>query len=197
VGSLSGSVIAVLSFRTELFSVLYRRSPPNPPRLLLRIVATAGTSALLGAAGCGGEVAGSAGNFGSDAKAETQRACGGGLCDGPGFTYDAESHLQCGGGPCGSVTTPPASTWLGGGVMASPDAGMMASPRGGGFVDSGWNGRGPCDGRPCPKLMPSDAGEGGPIDSGAVVSADAGSDVVLPCNGGPCGVILHPEGGLD
>ena len=32
--------------------MLYRKVPPSPPRLLLRIVATAGTSALLGAAAC-------------------------------------------------------------------------------------------------------------------------------------------------
>ncbi|HTB72592.1 MAG TPA: hypothetical protein VK762_05095 [Polyangiaceae bacterium] len=33
--------------------MLYRKLPPRPPRLLLRIVATAGTGALLGVVACG------------------------------------------------------------------------------------------------------------------------------------------------
>jgi len=32
--------------------MLYRKAPPGPPRLLLRIVATAGAGALLGFTGC-------------------------------------------------------------------------------------------------------------------------------------------------
>jgi hypothetical protein len=35
--------------------MLYRRTPSHPPTLLLRIVATAGASTLLGIASCGGE----------------------------------------------------------------------------------------------------------------------------------------------
>jgi hypothetical protein len=37
-------------------AVIYRKAPPQPGRLLLRIVATSGAGALVGWIGCGGEV---------------------------------------------------------------------------------------------------------------------------------------------
>jgi hypothetical protein len=150
--------------------MLYRKSSPNPPRLLLRIVATAGASALLGATACGstvGTVPDAAADSGNDAQ---------GPCD---------------GGPCivsmGVMPVPPdageAGT-VGGGVVVSPD--------------SGGDARGPCNGGPCGVVvMPHDAGEAGTVGGGIVVSPDSGSDAQGPCNGGPCGVVIHPEGGVD
>jgi hypothetical protein len=90
--------------------MLYRKSSPNPPTLLLRIVATAGAGALLGAAACRSSAPGSVPIVPSDSGSEAQGPCGG-------------------GGPCGTVVMPPDSgneATVGGGVVVSPDSGADA-----------------------------------------------------------------------
>ena len=149
--------------------MLYRKSSPNPPRFLLRIVATAGASALLTAAACVGDTGGSTGNPNPDAEAPGIPPCGA-------------------GGVCGVVPLPTSdSGFVGGGSLPAPtDAGLEART-------------GPCGGGPCGVVaMPQDAGEASIVGDGTMPSADSGADAHGgPCNGGPCGVIIHPEAGFD
>ena len=85
--------------------MLYRKTPLQSPRLLLRIVAGASVTAILGAAGCGSD----------DSSSVT------GVIDG-GSTADAHvSTGPCGGGPCGSAAMPSAD------AGSTPDAGEDAS----------------------------------------------------------------------
>jgi hypothetical protein len=105
--------------------MLYRKAPPQPSRLLLRVVAASAGAALVAACSssgdtraCGGEgVCGSAYNPARDAgeDAAYDGAGGGfGYCDDAGF--------------CGSVGMPgDDSGTVGGGVMVNPDAGSDAS----------------------------------------------------------------------
>jgi hypothetical protein len=157
--------------------MLYRKSSPNPPTLLLRIVATAGAGALLGAAACGGSTAmGSIAIPDSDAGRDAA---------GPGLP------APCNGGPCGSVVMPTTDSgeagfvgFVGGGVVVNPDSGSDSQV--------------PCNGGPCGVVvMPHDAGEAATVGGGIVVSPDAGADARGPCGGGFCGVMIHPEGGFD
>lgn len=126
--------------------MLYRKSSPNPPRLLLRIVASAGAGALVSAAAC--------------SSSEPSGPCGGGPCGtvvlvpdsgvdpGPPDAQSADVAAEaepgrgpCGGGPCGSVAIPPdagdggepeAATVVGGGLFPKPDAEAEGGPCGGG-----------------------------------------------------------------
>jgi hypothetical protein len=138
--------------------MLYRKSSPNPPRLLLRIVATAGAGALVGAAAC--------------SSSEPSGPCGGGPCGtvvlvpdsgldaGTPDAQSADATAEAeagqgpgGGGPSGSVAAPPdagdggeseAGTVVGGGLFPKPDAEAES---------------GPCGGGPCGVIiMPHDAG---------------------------------------
>jgi hypothetical protein len=129
--------------------MLYRKSSPKPPTLLLRIVATAGASALLGVSAC------------SDVMGVVPDA--GGVVPDAG---EAGNPSPCGGGPCGSVVMPPdggEAGVVGGGIVVSPDAGADA--------------QGPCGGHVCGVLvMPPDAGDDGTAPSGSI---DSGRDVLL------------------
>ncbi|HTB73970.1 MAG TPA: hypothetical protein VK762_12035 [Polyangiaceae bacterium] len=97
--------------------MLYRKAPPSPPRLLLRIVATAGTSALVGAVACSSTSSGSiaimpsddasdASNavmgFGAYPCYEDASACG----DAAGLITNPDDGGPCNGGPCGAVIMP-------------------------------------------------------------------------------------------
>jgi hypothetical protein len=144
--------------------MLYRKSSPNPPRFLLRIVATAGASALLSVAACGGDTGGSTGNPNPDA--ETTGPCGAGPCGvvplptgdsgwvGGGSLpapTDAGPEARtgpCGGGPCGVVVMPHdagEASIVGGGTMVSLDSGGDAHG-------------GPCNGGPCGVIIHPEAG---------------------------------------
>ena len=101
--------------------MLYRRTPRNPPTLLLRIVATAGAGTLLGMASCGGETSTANGSLPFVPATQNQEPQGDddsgpppGFCQGSNFcgfiaygVVDAgapdEEAPSCGGHPCGSV----------------------------------------------------------------------------------------------
>jgi len=131
--------------------MLYRKSSPNPPRLLLRIVATAGAGALLGSTAC----------------SSSAGPCGGGVCGTAilvpdsgldAGTFDAQSadaaaEAEAGQEPsgvglvsldAGNSGEPEAATTVEGGLFPKPDA--EAGSR-------------PCGGGPCGVVvMPHDAG---------------------------------------
>jgi hypothetical protein len=155
--------------------MLYRRTPPNPPRLLLRIVATAGAGALLGVAACSSssDSAGPPGVAGfppadaaDDGESDANQIM-------TGIVANPDATIGCGGslGVCGSVGYIPQD----GGEDANPDA------------------TGPCGESPCPMIdggilvMPYDGGEG--IVDAAILDA---TEDVAHC-GGFCGVIVHPD----
>jgi hypothetical protein len=85
--------------------MLYRKTPPSPPRLLLRIVATAGAGVLLGAAACSSSSQATSSmptgpEGGDDAESEASTIVTGVLPSYPDAT-------ACGGHPCGSIVMPP------------------------------------------------------------------------------------------
>ena len=141
--------------------MLYRKVPPSPPRLLLRIVATAGTGALLGAAACsstssGSIAGGSITNMPSDDASNAVMGFGAYPCyedasacvDAAGPITNPDEGGPCNGGLCGAV----------GMIMPGGDAG--------------------------------DAGEPAMDASSDGESLDATDDGTVHC-GGVCGVIIH------
>ncbi len=144
--------------------MLYRKVPPSPPRLLLRIVATAGTGALLGAAACsstssGSIAGGSITNMPSDDASDASNAVMGfgaypcyedasACVDAAGPITNPDEGGPCNGGLCGAV----------GMIMPGGDAG--------------------------------DAGEPAMDASSDGESLDATDDGTVHC-GGVCGVIIH------
>ncbi len=108
--------------------MLYRKASPTPPRLLLRIVATAGAGALLGMAACSSSSSNGVGpSPPTDAADEAEFDASSGSVTNP-----PDATLPCGGGPCGSVALPPDGGDAGGLV---PDADAEASP-----VDASFDG---------------------------------------------------------
>jgi hypothetical protein len=104
--------------------MLYRKAPPTPPRLLLRIVATAGAGALLGMAACAssssnGVVPSPPSDAADEAELDATPIVTGLVANPPDAT------LPCGGGPCGSVAFP-ADGGDAGGLVPATDA--EASP---------------------------------------------------------------------
>jgi hypothetical protein len=92
--------------------MLYRKAAPNPPRLLLRIAATAGAGALLGAAACSsvGEPHGLVPMpNGLVANPPTDAADQGDSTGTPITTgvLPNPNPGPCGGGPCGVMVRPP------------------------------------------------------------------------------------------
>ena len=117
--------------------MLYRKASPTPPRLLLRIVATAGAGALLGMTACSSSSSNGVGpNPPTDAADEgVNLGVDGGVADLDAFmglVAYPDATLACGGGPCGSVALPPDGGDAGGLV---PDADAEASP-----VDASFDG---------------------------------------------------------
>ena len=111
--------------------MLYRKAPPTPPRLLLRIVATAGAGALLGMTACSSSSSNGVGpspptDAADEAEFDASPIVTGLVANPPDAT------LACGGGPCGSVALPPDGGDAGGLV---PDADAEASP-----VDASFDG---------------------------------------------------------
>jgi hypothetical protein len=152
--------------------MLYRKSPPAPPRLLLRIAAAAGAGTLYGIAACSSPpgLTGVAPAIPSDASDDAPLACGGEFC---GIVYDGsvgdDALPACGGGFCGILYE--------GGVdgMAHPHDGSSDLP------DAGDQGGG--DAAPVLGVV-----DGSPVDASA---ADAADDATAPCH--PCGVVIRPD----
>jgi hypothetical protein len=99
--------------------MIYRKHPPQPPRLLLRIASAAGTGVLLGAAACS--------SSSSSGGADPSHVVNGSAITPPDDSGTAVGDqeyvgLACGGGVCGSVALPP------------DDAGPDAYPNG---IDAG------------------------------------------------------------
>jgi hypothetical protein len=109
--------------------MLYRKLPQHPPTVLLRIVATVGTGALLGAVACSSQ---SDTGHGNDASPEASASDAGEDAE-PGIT-----GLMCYPGVCGVVANPDAAAMkpdtgdadsdaavqqVGGGISVSPDSG--------------------------------------------------------------------------
>jgi hypothetical protein len=234
--------------------MLYRKSSPTPPTLLLRIVVTAGASALLGTAACSGV---------SDVPPGAQQFDGSGNIPSPDLGLDASTPGnpgQCNGAPCAGGSTPQSGHDAAAPTVVPPPAQVEDAGKGpcsggpcGSIVmpppeDAG---KAPCNGGPCGSVVmppPEDAsvpdghallgsmvmppydagppdGAGPPDDAGSpdaahhccmgvvgVVplpgdagSGDAGDDggdnrthdggVHGFCNGLPCGLIIHPDGG--
>src|SRR6185437_12632253 len=92
--------------------MLYRKAPPQPSRMLLRVVAVAGASALLGATACSSSSGGSMNNpeAGPDGM-----ACGAeGVCG---------SVPEPDGGPMGAVDSGPVGIGVDGGIEVAVDGG--------------------------------------------------------------------------
>ncbi len=152
--------------------MIYRKAPPQPPRLLLRIVVGAGASVLLGATACGSD-------------------------NGPGpeghgsVTNVPSSGSDVGGGFHGSVVMPDAdggdaasqmmTTGVAPGMPQGPegDASEEASMTVGGGVS-------PC--HPC-GTVPLPEGDSG---------SDAAAAHAIPFDdGGFLGIVISPGGGLQ
>jgi hypothetical protein len=106
--------------------MIYRKSPPSPPRLLLRVVATAGAGALLGAVACSsssfnGTVPSA--DASDDAAFELDAVATGVLPGHPDATM-----LACGGGACGIMAEPDDA---GADACTGPDCGVP------GVIDAG------------------------------------------------------------
>jgi len=95
--------------------MLYRKSAPTPPRLLLRIAATAGASALLGAVACSSSSSGSVPAAPTDAGdqgdvdmngSSSSGGSGSPIVTGVLPSPHPDASGPCGGHPCGSMIMP-------------------------------------------------------------------------------------------
>jgi hypothetical protein len=155
--------------------MLYRKSPPTPPRFLLRIAAAAGAGTLFGIAACGGAesgIEGAAPAIPSDASVDAPLACGAVFC---GLVSE----------PVDASDTDSAQTMTSGLVSMPDDAGLA------------------CGNGVCGSVghLP-DAGDAGDKDADATGDADSGlldgppADAIavdggLICH--PCGVVVHVD----
>jgi hypothetical protein len=128
-------------------AMLYRRSSPTPPRLLLRIVATAGTGTLFAVAACSSSGAeglgpGTPSDASDTSDIDGSFGCGNNPCGSSKLPDDASdtdaspdaTMLACGGGVCGTVALPDAGD--GGDAAASePDAGIADGSRADAYAD--------------------------------------------------------------
>ena len=144
-----GLARALLNTSRGVFSTLYRKSPPTPPKLLLRIVATAGASALLGVAACSDSTSGFHGVGVVDATpppdSGDDSTVGVGVVGSVAYLPDAghDTGLPCGTGVCGVVAMPhdageagtdsglPCGIGFCGTVVMPHDAGEAGHPEGG------------------------------------------------------------------
>jgi hypothetical protein len=109
--------------------MLYRKAPPTPPRLLLRIIATAGVGALVGTAGCSSAAANGTTTLPpSDASDDAP------MMEVHGIVTNPDASDPCNGFPCGGfVVDPDASLACGdsrlcGAVILREDAGDAMAP---------------------------------------------------------------------
>jgi hypothetical protein len=122
-------------------SMHYRKSSPNPPRLLLRIVAAAGAGAVVSACSSGSGQGGDQYHGVGSAPAVPSDGGGEGGCNGfsecgGGSAYvppsmdagaDGDAELPCGTGVCGSIVSPPSDA----GEASTIVTGLVVSPEGG------------------------------------------------------------------
>jgi hypothetical protein len=96
--------------------MLYRKAAPNPPRLLLRIAATAGAGALLGAVACSSTSSGSVAAPPTDSGDQGDVDMSGSSSSGGSGSMPIVTGVLpsphpdaagCGGGPCGVMVRPP------------------------------------------------------------------------------------------
>jgi hypothetical protein len=151
--------------------MLYRNQPPRPPRLLLRIVATAGTGALLGVAACGTD---------SPAFSGTLASPGPDAAEAPSTDDDASAGL---GGFLGMATGVADASVL---DDADGDAADRARPDG----DAADAGEGSDAAEDAGNDAAKDASEEGDVPDGAIKDAADEGDV-LHCPP-VCGIVVHP-----
>jgi hypothetical protein len=142
--------------------MLYRKAAPNPPRLLLRIVATAGAGALLGVAACSSSSSSGStpllpGDAADQGDFDANQIMTGVLPENPDAT------LACGGGPCGIM------------VLPHPDGSAGSASDAGGDA--------PADGVD-DATADADLSDGTTKDGG-----EAGASLHCPPI---CGVVVHP-----
>jgi hypothetical protein len=114
--------------------VIYRKTPPQPGRLLLRIVATSGAGTLLGVVACGFKASEGMGSSGAASGYEGMGATGsavagpmgssGGVFGSTGSAYQSPVGITGSAtdyGPMGSGTSPPMGS-IAAPIDASPDA---------------------------------------------------------------------------
>jgi hypothetical protein len=117
-------------------SMHYRRSSPNPTRLVLRIVAAAGAGAVVSACSSGsgqgslpcGGVCGSVGIAQPDASDDgggTESV--GSVANFADASGDGDAELPCGTGVCGSIVSPPSDA----GDASTIILGLVVRPEGG------------------------------------------------------------------
>jgi hypothetical protein len=200
--------------------MIYRKSSPTSPTLLLRIVAGAGASALLAAAACSGTDPAPLGGLG---PGNGVQGAGGGVADSgeersegvmgvvpnpnppgtpnpnPPSGGDSGMPSPCNGGPCGTIIMLPGHDAGVLGIVVVPPAEDASVPDGhvGGGVVVGVVPIPPSDAATsdaarhcCIGVLPIP--EGG-VGGGVIPRPDAGAHG--PCNGLPCGVLIHPDGG--
>ena len=128
--------------------MLYRKSPPTPPRLLLRIVATAGAGALLGVAACSSShavgLSDSSPSDASDIDAAFDH-------DGstPGLVPNPDAEVACGPSRLCGVVALPTDAGDGGESADAGDAGHGAA-----VSDAADDGTSPC--HPCGVIVNPD-----------------------------------------
>ena len=143
----------------------YRRSSPNPPRLLLRIVAAAGAGAVVGACSSGSGPGSHPLGLADSAPDAGDNCCPGavdtGASDIPDASADTDAELHCGIGVCGSIV--------------EPDADGVPGDGGGNDCGSCFVG-------------------GGLFDTGGSYVPDGGTDAdAALCGVGVCGIVIEPD----
>ena len=163
----------------------YRRSSPNPPRLLLRIVAAAGAGAVVGACSSGSGPGSHPLGLADSAPDAGDNCCPGavdtGASDIPDASADTDAELHCGIGVCGSIVEPDAdgvpgdgggndcgSCFVGGGLF---DTGGSYVPDGGTDADAALCGVGVCG-----IVIAPDAAEASTVGGGVMVRTDGSGD---------------------
>ncbi len=168
--------------------MIYRRPPPQPARLILRIVATTGAGTLLGVVACGGKVGGGVGSTGTAVDHRPMGSTGSAVDYGPmGSTGSAVDYgpLGSSGAPLGSTGTafeyPIGSTGSAvdygpmgssGALFGSVDASVATNDGGDATIDTGdatpldANGATPDSRRDANEAGASDAS---PLDAGHIL----------------------------
>jgi hypothetical protein len=104
--------------------MIYRKSPLQPTRLLLRIVAGAGAGVLVGATACGSD---DSAHPGIVVMPSSGSSVGGGLVGSVGLTEDSGADAREAEPPDGDASGDEAST-VGGGVSPCHPCGVVVMP---------------------------------------------------------------------
>jgi len=152
--------------------MIYRKAPPQPTRLLLRIVAGAGAGALLGASACGGD----------DSNHHVN-----GVVVMPSSGDDSNHHVN------GLVVMPSSGSTVGGGVITGVTTGVPS----GGSPDAGKDAE-----KPVSPAPPDDSGAEAATVGGGVSPCHPCGVVIMPHDAGadatshPIGVVPFNDGGF-